>query len=147
MADFDRPLNSRGQLAAPLMGERLQAQSIKVDIILASTARRVRETLSRLESKWEHGGHILWEKKLYLADLDTIVKELSMLDTTWPRVMLLGHNPGLSYLVSALTEAPVDMPTAAIAMLQGPSLPWLSALRDRQWTQRDYWTPKDEPTC
>lgn len=142
MADFDRPLNARGQAAAPLMGQRLQAQEIRVDIILASTARRVRETLSRLESQWQHGGQVIWEAELYLADCSTLLRHLSMLDASWSRVMLIGHNPGLSALVMTLTDLPVDMPTAAIAALECPAQNWSQATKER-WTQRDYWTPKD----
>ncbi len=34
MADFDRPLNKRGQSAAPAMGQRLADAQLQVDIIL-----------------------------------------------------------------------------------------------------------------
>lgn len=45
MADFDRPLNHRGQAAAPFDGQPSMNNNVQVDIILASTARRVRELL------------------------------------------------------------------------------------------------------
>ncbi len=143
MADFDRPLNARGRLAAPLMGQRLSDGDVRVDIILASTARRVRETLEKLESVWDHGGQIIWEKQLYLASVPTLTAQLAAMDNAWSRVMLIGHNPGLSELLMFLTNQPADMPTAALAILDGPQLPWREALRQRPWRQREYWTPKD----
>lgn len=143
MADFDRPLNTRGRGAAPEMGRRLEFAEVRVDIILASTARRVRETLERLESSWTHGGQVIWEKQIYLASVPTLLSHLSALDSEWSRVMLIGHNPGLSELLTHLTNQSVDMPTAAFAALEGPELPWSEALKHRPWKQRDYLTPKD----
>lgn len=147
MADFDRPLNHRGQTAAPRMGRRLDENDIRVDIILASTARRVRETMDRLESNWDHRAQVIWEKQLYLASVPTLLEHLAALDTAWSRVMLIGHNPGLSELVMHLADYPIDMPTAAIVMLEGPALSWREAIKRRDWKNRDTWTPKDEPTC
>lgn len=143
MADFDRPLNPRGQTAAPLMGQRLTANNVQMDIILASTARRVRETLHLLESTWKHGAQVIWEKQLYLAGVPTLLGHLSALDSAWSRVMLIGHNPGLSELLMHLADHSTDMPTAAVAMLEGPGLAWPRALKHRPWKQREYWTPKD----
>ncbi len=96
MADFDRPLNGRGNIAAPLMGKRLEACGVMIDIILASTAQRVRETLKHLEAQWQHGGQVIWEKQLYLASVPILLEHLSALDNHWSRVLLVGHNPGLS---------------------------------------------------
>ena len=143
MADFDRPLNARGHAAAPAMGQRLNAGGIAVDILLASTAQRVRETVQHLETNWTHGGQLVWEKQIYLASVPTLLGCLSALDDSWSRAMLIGHNPGLSELLFHLADQSVDMPTAAIAMLEGPALPWPQALRQRPWKQIDYWTVKD----
>lgn len=147
MADFDRPLNHRGQASAPRMGQRLEDKDFRLDIILASTAQRVRETVERLESTWDHQAQIIWEKQLYLASVPTLLGHLAALDTAWSRVMLIGHNPGLSELVMHLADLSIDMPTAAIVMLDGPALPWREALKPRPWKKRDTWTPKDETTC
>ena len=146
-ADFDRPLNQRGQAAAPRMGQRLEERDMRVDIILASTARRVRETIERLESTWDHQAQVIWEKQLYLASVPTLLEHVAALDTAWSRVMLIGHNPGLSDLVLHLSGDPIDMPTAAIIMLDGPTLSWREALVHRPWKNRSTWTPKDETPC
>lgn len=143
MADFDRPLNARGQAAAPAMGKRLQIAALQVDVILASKAQRVRETLEKLETTWDHGGQVIWEKQLYLASVPTLLAQLAALDSAWSRVMLIGHNPGLSELLMHLSDQSTDMSTAAIAMLEGPAMDWPIALKHRPWRQRDYWTPKD----
>lgn len=44
LADFDRPLNSRGREDAPLMGRHLAKLEIKPDLILSSPAKRAKKT-------------------------------------------------------------------------------------------------------
>ena len=47
--DFDRPLNERGRKAARRDGARARASaSVRFDLVLASPAARVRETLDGL---------------------------------------------------------------------------------------------------
>ncbi|MCC6512344.1 MAG: histidine phosphatase family protein [Pirellulaceae bacterium] len=144
MSDFDRPLNQRGRLAAPVMGQRMKAAGIEVDLVLASTAVRVRQTLDLLLPAWNYSGQVVWEKQVYLASLPLLLEQLSALEDNWPRVMLVGHNPGLSELVGYLTDAHIDMPTAALAALETAGTDWRTAVRHRPWHQLSYWTPKDE---
>lgn len=141
--DFDRPLNARGQHATPLMGDRLRAAGYKVDIILASTAVRVRETLGLLLPAWSESPPVLWEKQLYLASREGLLAQLAALDAEWCNAMIVGHNPGLSELVGHLIEDEVDMPTAAIAILEREAKDWPGALKNRPWRAEAYWTPKD----
>lgn len=141
--DIQRPLNERGRDAAKLMGHKLREEEISVDIVLASTATRVRQTLDILLPAWRWEGPIVWEKQLYLASAPTIMHELSSLASDWRSVLVVGHNPGLSELVSHLTEEVVDMPTAALAILSSHQDEWPAALRHRPWKQLAFWKPKE----
>lgn len=141
--DIQRPLNDRGRAAAKLMGKKLRQEQVSVDILLASTATRVRETLDLLLPAWHWDGPIIWEKELYLASCETIIEQVAALTDEWHRVLVVGHNPGLSELVSFLTEQPTDMPTAALAILSGDHGDWATALRHRPWRQLAFWKPKE----
>ena len=46
--DFDRPLNPRGRRAARTVGAEMKAQGLGFDLVLASPARRVAETLDEV---------------------------------------------------------------------------------------------------
>ncbi|HLL30555.1 MAG TPA: histidine phosphatase family protein, partial [Allosphingosinicella sp.] len=46
--DFDRPLNPRGRRAARTVGREMKAQGLAFDLVLASPARRVIETLEKV---------------------------------------------------------------------------------------------------
>ncbi len=52
LTDHDRPLNARGRRTAPLMAEHLAAQCVLPEVIVASTAVRVQETLELLLGCW-----------------------------------------------------------------------------------------------
>ena len=43
--DFDRPLSAKGWQQARRVGEEIKSRALTFDLVLASTARRVRETL------------------------------------------------------------------------------------------------------
>jgi phosphohistidine phosphatase len=143
MADVDRPLNDRGRANAALMGRKLRDERIAVDIILASTATRVRETLDLLLPAWKRQGPLSWEKCLYLATPETILHQLAALDNDWRSAMVVGHNPGLSELVEELTGDSIELPTAAIVVLQSSEEDWPAATRSRPWQQLAFWKPKE----
>lgn len=141
--DFQRPLNERGRAAASQMGNKLRAEQMQVDIILASTALRVRETLELLLPAWQHTGPVVWEEQLYHASPQTLTQHLSALDSSWSSALVVGHNPGLSEFVSQLTGSAVEMPTTSIAVLECKADDWPSALRLQEWTQLAFWKPKE----
>jgi phosphohistidine phosphatase len=145
MADFDRPLNHRGRESAPAMGKKLRDEQIAVDIILASTAARVRQTLDLLLPTWHWHGPIAWEKSLYLASPETIGRHIASLDEQWHSAMIVGHNPGLSETVSQLTGRAIEMPTGAVAVLESSTqhIPWPNALRATHWHLKAFWKPKE----
>lgn len=101
LPDHERPLNTRGQNAAPVMGNWLQDHGLQPDQVLCSSAKRTRETLDRL-------GLDLPEpqisRALYLASpqgiLETIQKCIGH------TVLCIGHNPGMGSLAQALVQSP-----------------------------------------
>ncbi len=52
--DFDRSLNKRGKLNAPLMGDRLKSKNIVPDLILSSPAKRAKKTAKIIAEKVEY---------------------------------------------------------------------------------------------
>ena len=46
LADRDRPLATRGETDAPVMGKAMAERGIDPDLVLCSSARRTRDTLA-----------------------------------------------------------------------------------------------------
>ena len=143
LPDFDRPLNARGRESAPRMGRKLHAERFEVDLILASTAQRVRETMELLIPAWGSTAQIVWDKHVYLATPEVLLELVGGLDDSWRTVMLVGHNPGLSQVASWLMQLDIDMPTAGLVSMLGQGTSWASALRERPWQQQFFWKPKE----
>ncbi len=128
-ADFDRPLNPRGERDARAMGEWLARQERLPPAILASPARRARQTAVAVAMALNRSpDDIDYRDALYLADRETLVRLLGdRLRAGAQRLLLVGHNPGLDELVTWLAAALPSrtasgklMTTAAIAAFSVP---------------------------
>ena len=127
LRDFDRPLNQRGQNSAPKMGRWLRQQGLVPDWLMSSPAQRTRQTIGLVcEQLGLDQANIYWEKRIYEASLSTLLDILAECPDTAKRVLLVGHNPGMEYLLMHLAKSvprPKNgklMPTATIAHIQLP---------------------------
>ncbi len=101
-SDHERPLSRRGEHAAPLIGAWLAEQAAP-DLVLCSTARRARQTLSGLDAvAAEVERH--FEEALYVATAEALLARLRSLAEEMRHVLLIGHNPGLQALAAMLAE-------------------------------------------
>jgi len=124
LSDHDRPLNDRGEADAPHMGAVLTARDLVPDRILSSTAVRARTTAELVAQNCAFDGEISLDRNLYHAGPDEFIDALKGLPTDLDRVLLVGHNPGISELVDFLADTPEMMTTANIAVLQLPVNRW-----------------------
>lgn len=133
--DFDRPLNDRGRKAAQRMGRELRERGFHFDLVLASPAARVRDTLDNLQKAFELAGPIRFEPSVYLAPPELLLQLVWGLPETTERPLLVGHNPGLQQLVLDLVgeNGPArarvrdNLPTAAVAAIELPADRWKDA--------------------
>lgn len=130
--DRGRRLNERGKADALLVGNELRRRGLGFDLVLASPAVRVRETLDRLgEGHGALPAAQLYEE-LYLASCPTLLSTLRRVDDHVQSVLLVGHNPGLQQLALTLVESDEpkravvenEFATAAAAVLRLPIGAW-----------------------
>ena len=127
LRDHDRPLNPRGREAAPKMGAYMVRHALVPDLIVASTARRVTETLelaaSGLRNRRRKSSPNRASTTRGANALLGIVKETPR---TAHSLLLVGHNPGMAELASLLiASGDVDarqrliekFPTAGLAVI------------------------------
>lgn len=116
--DHERPLNGRGRRAAPIMARLLRERSLEPDHVLTSSAVRAQDTARTVVGELGYTGPFEVTRQLYLADVKTYLAAIADLPKAVDRPLILGHNPGISELVFALTGTEVDMPTAAVAQIE-----------------------------
>lgn len=118
-ADFERPLNDRGKMNAPEMGQRLAARKIPLQLIVSSPAKRAKKTAKLMAAEIRYPEEqIMYEMDIYEASLEELLAVLRNVEDRYQHLMMVGHNPGLSYLVNYLSKTSVNhMPTCAMAYL------------------------------
>ncbi len=140
--DHARPLNMRGEASARILGEWLRAESYLPDEVLCSTSLRTRQTLSLLNLSAPER----FEKDLYHASPDTLLKVLR--SAKGRAVLLVGHNPGIAGLASALVvQRPMhirfrDYPTGATLIADFDIASW-GDLRTGTGKARDFVIPRE----
>jgi phosphohistidine phosphatase len=126
LRDHDRPLNPRGREAAPKMGAYMVRHALLPDLIVASTAKRVTETLDHLLPAFERPPKIVSEPRVYDAGANALFGIIKEAPRAAHSLLLVGHNPGMGEL-AALLIASGDVearqrliekfPTAALAVI------------------------------
>src|SRR6478735_7572769 len=77
LADFDRPLNKRGETDAPRMGKRIKERKIIPDLVISSPAERALSTCKVFCNAFQFPvERIQIEKKLYHASEEQIISVL-----------------------------------------------------------------------
>jgi phosphohistidine phosphatase len=123
--DHDRPLAPRGVREAGLAGDWLRADAPAIDAVLCSTATRARQTLERTGID----APVSFERRLYGADLETMIDEIAGVDEEVRTLLVVGHEPTISETalglagsdgsdVEALDRISAKYPTSGIAVLR-----------------------------
>lgn len=103
--DFDRPLKQRGIKAAQRMGLWLQQQIMIPDYIRSSPAARAKDTAEIISKAMGiNAQQIYYDANLYAASLQHLKNALANCPPSAQRIMLIGHNPGLEFLLEFLIK-------------------------------------------
>ena len=116
-SDFERPLNDRGEHDAPMMGERLKKQNIIPDLIIASPAKRAKQTAKKVAKAIGYDeDKIQWIEKLYHCIPQVFEEVLYEVSDDVQTVFIVAHNPGITEFVNELSsEFSIDnMPTCGM---------------------------------
>ena len=126
ISDHDRPLNERGYRNAPEMGRRLSDRGVSPDVLISSTALRACTTAEIMAGSINFPkDQIVFDSTLYHASATELQEYIGGLDDAHFSVMLFGHNPGMTSLVSHLFGLPIDnLPTCGVVHLQFAENSW-----------------------
>ncbi len=137
MDDHARMLNGRGRAAAAQVG--IETVGARPDLVLCSDAVRTRETWEILCQAWVILPQVQFEAALYLAEADALLARLRQIAPDIGHVWLIGHNPGLEQLASALSGQFTGLTTAARTRIEFEA-DW-RALDPAAVRRADYFTP------
>tara|TARA_B100000902_G_C27217129_1_gene867638 strand:- start:352 stop:846 length:495 start_codon:yes stop_codon:yes gene_type:complete len=117
LSDFERPLNNRGLKDGELMSEKLSLKISSVDLLLSSSSRRTVLTSKFFIDKIKIN-NVKYSDDLYHSDHSKIIDKIQKVDNKVNSLMLIGHNPGLTYLVNHFSNIQLyNLSTAGIVVL------------------------------
>lgn len=115
LEDFDRPLNKRGRRAAKVMSRYFVDAGVRPATVLCSSATRTRETLERMQKKLGPNIPVRFEKGIYLASANVLLRRLKRLDDGLASAMIVGHNPGMERFALMLADDADGAERSAVA--------------------------------
>ena len=150
LADYARPLAPRGRKAAKRIARWADANGVRPELVLCSTAVRAQSTLD-LVRPGLGGPEERVEQGLYHASTDDILELVATTDDTVTEVLLIGHNEGIGELAESLAGSgrAADLaalhakyPTGTLATLRAPAGRW-SGLAPRSAELLSFVRPRD----
>jgi phosphohistidine phosphatase len=153
--DHERELMPRGREDAPKLGRYISAEGYTPDLILSSPAQRTIETVELVTETFTGTQRIDYMEALYLAEPETILSIVRLAPDKMKTVLVVGHNPGLEHVATALAREPVKrkerdrfdlieekFPTAALAVLDFDITRWRD-VAPGQGALKDFVRPRD----
>lgn len=134
LSDFDRPLKKRGIKAAKAMGEELRRREVAFDLVLASPAKRIIETVACFENGYGRSLDSKFERGIYEASALELWRIVERASNGSDSLLLVGHQPGLQSLATMIASRSDPrhhdikdyFPTAAFAMIAFDTDDWRS---------------------
>jgi phosphohistidine phosphatase len=101
-SDHERPLNRRGQEAAPRIGAYLARHTLIPESVLCSTARRARETWELVAAEAPALPPASFTERIYDATPRVLLDVFRHAEPDAKSLLVVGHNPGLQEVATQL---------------------------------------------
>lgn len=104
-------------------------EKVSPDLILCSGALRARETADIIVRSARLRSDLRFDERIYEASVSRLLEVISQIEKSARSALIVGHNPGLEELLSALTAQTETMPTAALAKITFKTPNWNNAVK------------------
>ncbi|MEM1138055.1 MAG: histidine phosphatase family protein [Bacteroidota bacterium] len=130
--DFDRSLTEKGMVYANKQGRKLYESEFKPDYFVCSSAERAKKTAHILADQMHFDQrNIDALEAFYSMPMGGMLDWLKNLEEDKKEIMVVGHNPVLSYLVEYITgKTGFHMNPCDLVMVELKIESWLSIEKD-----------------
>jgi len=135
--DRERRLTPAGARAAADLGGALREAGVRVDLALCSVATRAQQTLAELDlAATHHRPRIGVLPELYDAGGEEILDLIRRTEDDVTTLLVVGHAPGLPWVVGALADPATSDPGALVVVASRYPAGALATLElDGAWTR------------
>lgn len=126
MTDHDRQLVTEGIVAATKVGRYLDGKAVRPDVIISSTAPRAKDTAKIVAEQLGFDPvRIQLDESLFGGGPKAYLAAINALPAGVQSVMVVGHNPDVSYFVEYLTHEDIgSMSKGAVVAISFEDLDW-----------------------
>ena len=123
--DYDRILTPQGEADARARGKIFSGTNYFPDLILCSASSRTRQTLELFNEFYNFPKEkIRFREDLYDATMTQLLDVINDLPQDINKVMLVGHNPGISLLAGDLSSNFIELSTSQLVAYESRSETW-----------------------
>lgn len=124
--DEERELTATGVADASRMGKYLLSLHVVPNLIIASPAHRTSTTAQLLAEQLGYTlSDIQIEPTLYESSMRNLIGVVNQLSEKLSQVMIVSHNPNLTYLAEYLTQAEIGtLPTCGVVNIGFEDISW-----------------------
>ena len=132
MSDFDRPLNKRGEKAAPFMAKLLAEKEVRPDLVISSPANRALTTAEVFCGELGYPEEKIEQRmEIYEGGLNEMLRLVREVPDNLDTVMLFGHNPTLTAFTRFISGHNLEnIVTCGVVRIDMKSDAWQSAMMD-----------------
>ncbi len=125
--DIDRMLAAEGLQQSSRLGAYLYKKNADITAILCSSAMRAVQTAEQIADQINFDiAKISIDEELYEASVRIVGNKIAELNNDWNEVLLIGHNPVLSYFVEYLTGHHFEgMQTGSLVKISSVADDWV----------------------
>ncbi|MEQ8424603.1 MAG: histidine phosphatase family protein, partial [Cyclobacteriaceae bacterium] len=107
------------------IGHFLKKNNYQVDLIVSSTAKRAQATSSLIHGILNLSTEIFDEEELFQASVRNYLDMINGFDDDFRNILVVGHNPYISYFAEHLTKAEIkSMETAGLVSIRFDISKW-----------------------
>ena len=124
--DIERSLTDTGVQEAYKIGKYLNNTKLRPDLIYTSNAERAVSTAKLIAEQTGNEDHeIIMLDDLYEASFRILLKIINQLENKYNNVLIIGHNPAISFLCEFLSDHAIgEIVPAGICILKFNDMDW-----------------------
>ncbi len=111
--DSDRPLTSKGKRKMRRIAKTMRAMKLSFDLILSSPFARAKQTAEIVAESFKAGKRLAFSDELAVGgNPKELIEQIKHLTPQPQKILLVGHEPYLSGLISLLVAGNSGLPVA-----------------------------------
>jgi phosphohistidine phosphatase len=127
--DFDRPLKYTGMQDAAFMADRLKEVALIPQLIISSPALRTKTTADIFADNLALPVP-QFNQSIYEAGQKSLLKVINQFPNEQDFIALVGHNPGISLILTYLTGELKEVHTSTVAVIEFELDDWAAVSED-----------------